>query len=352
MPVRAGAAEVREAEDLTRELFGVEDGFDVVLFQAEAIASLEAAVRALAVAGKPAASVMTSFYGGDMDAWFASGGATTVAIDLQSQDRAVTIEEVERLLDATPELKALALVQGEALTGLVNPIDEIAQAATRRGVPLMIDSVSSVGAEPFTPWRWGRTISVIGMQKALGGPTGVSVVVVERSLWADIEANPSAPRRSFLSLLDLKHKWLDRGRTEWPGMPNAEDVVALITALQAAQSQGIAAIEAKHQNAKRIARAAVGTIDGLTLAISDAEASGIATTFRLTNPALDGAAMIADLNATGVTTIKPAGDARTLRWVHYDDYANRDELERVGTALAEVASRTATGPRDPVEITR
>jgi aspartate aminotransferase-like enzyme len=342
VPAQTGAAEIREAEDLTRSLFEIGDEHDVLLFQAEAIASLEAATKALAVRDAPSVSVLTSVYGEDMAAWFAACGSTTATLDLLGQDRAATPAEVAQVLDEHPGVKALAIVQGEALTGMVNPIDEIAALAGSRGVALMIDSASSVGAEPFTPERWGPAISVIGAQKAMSGPAGLSVVVIERSLWANLEANPGAPRRSFLSLLDLKHNWLDRGRRGFFGSPNSEELFVLLRALRSLSERGIEAVQREHQQAKALARAAVRAIPELRLTVADDQASGISTTFRPQDPAIDPERLLTELAAHGVGSIKRGADAQTLRWVHYGEGARPEPVERAGEALSRAIRRQAS----------
>jgi len=57
---------------------------------------------------------------------------------------------------------------------------------------------------------------VIGPQKALAGPAGVSAVVTGPQGWARMDANPVAPRNSILSLLDWKRNWIDAGRATLP----------------------------------------------------------------------------------------------------------------------------------------
>ncbi len=335
MPAQAGAAEIRQAEDLTRELFGIGDGFDVVLFQAEAIALLEAAVKALAVPGEHAAGVLTSIYGQDMNAWFEASGCPTVSLDLVGQDRAATAGEVAALLDSDPEVTALQIVQGEALTGLFNPIDPIAQMADERGIALIIDSVSSVGSEPFTPELWGRAISVIGAQKGLGGPSGLSIAVIEKSLWELMENNPAAPRHSFLSLLDIKHNWLDRDRVAFHGMPSAEEMVVLLAALATSIERGITEIEAGSRSAAIAAREAIRGLDGFELTVlDDAQASGVATAFRAADPDVDPARVLASLRAQGITAVKEAPAPR-LRWTHYGAEAEPEAMARVAQALAD-----------------
>lgn len=80
------------------------------------------------------------------------------------------------------------------------------------GALFMLDAVASVGAEPLLPDAWGVDLCVIGAQKAMGGPAGVSAVSVSERAWERIAANPEAPRRSYLSLLDWKERWIDGGR--------------------------------------------------------------------------------------------------------------------------------------------
>lgn len=334
------AAEIREAEDLLRDVFDVPQTHDVVLFQAEAVALLEAAAKALATPESRAAAVLTSMYGEDLALWLESRGALTHRLDLQGLDRPVAISEVNELLDSGVDV--LAIVQGEALTGLVNPVDEVADAAASRGAVSIIDSVSSVGAEPFTPRRWGRAISVIGFQKAMRGPAGVSAAVIDRTLWPLIEANPRAPRHSFVSLLDIKHGWIDGGRTELPAAPNAEEVRSLTAALTRAQALGLTAIEAEHQAAAARARAFVREIEGIELTVAAGTPSGIATTFRVLGDDPSRTMLLKALAAGGVTALKTAPESANVRWMHYGTDAEIEQVERAGGLLAEVMGRRST----------
>ncbi|HEY0188817.1 MAG TPA: aminotransferase class V-fold PLP-dependent enzyme [Cellulomonas sp.] len=333
--------EVREAEDLVRSIFDIGPDHDVLLFQAEAVALLEAVARSLAVPGGAVGAVLTSVYGEDMALWGEASAARVRRLDLLDARRAVTVAEAEHLAGlagpgAGHAAGTLVVVQGEALTGVVNPVDAIAARLAGSGTTLLVDSVSSVGAEPFRPRQWGRAASVIGFQKAMGGPAGVSVVVLDRALWADVEANPSAPRHSFLSLLDLRERWLDAGRAELAVAPNSEEVRALNAALHRVDACGIEAVEAQHAAARDQARGIVRALDGVTLAVGDADASGIATTFTLDDPARPRAGLLAGLAAAGVTGLKTGPGEHLVRWMHYDQDALPAAVEAAGDALRAV----------------
>ncbi|HEY0214781.1 MAG TPA: aminotransferase class V-fold PLP-dependent enzyme [Cellulomonas sp.] len=326
-------SDVREVEDLVRSVFDVGPDQDVLLFQAEAVALLEAVARGLAVPGSTAGAVLTSVYGEDMALWFEANDARVHRLDLLDDLRSVTVAESVRLADG---VSTLVVVQGEALTGVVNPVDEIAGRLGGSGTTLLVDSVSSVGAEPFRPRRWGRAVSVIGFQKAMGGPAGVSVAVVDRAVWPVLAANPAAPRHSFLSLLDLRERWLDAGRGELAVAPNSEEIRALLAALRRADGIGIEAVEAQHVAAKVRVREAVRSLDGVTLAVADADASGIATTFTLDDPARSRAQLLAGLAAAGVTVLKPGPGDRLVRWMHYDTDALPQAVDAAAGALRTV----------------
>jgi pyridoxamine--pyruvate transaminase len=74
-----------------------------------------------------------------------------------------------------------------------------------------------------------------------------------------MEANPAAPRGSFLSLLDWKHRWIDGGRVAFPYTPSVSDVNGVHAALEEVVQQGVDAVIATHARAARACRAgAVG----------------------------------------------------------------------------------------------
>ncbi len=51
-------------------------------------------------------------------------------------------------------------------------------------------------------------------------------------------ANPNAPRRSYLSLLDWKERWIDAGRTALPHAPARLEMLALEACLERIESAG------------------------------------------------------------------------------------------------------------------
>jgi len=99
--------------------------------------------------------------------------------------------------------------------------------------------------------------------------------------WEKIESNPSAPRGSFLSLLDWKHRWIDGGRVAFPYTPSVSDVSGVRAALKEVLDEGLESSIAAHARAARACRAGVRAL-GLELwPRSDSYAANCATAVRV-----------------------------------------------------------------------
>jgi aspartate aminotransferase-like enzyme len=290
-PLRA--EDVARAEDGVARLLGVDavgvDAVgagpgdrhrDVLLVQAEAIAALEAVARSVAAPGTTAVNVVTGPYGALFGDWMRASGARVVDVRVPFDD-VVTADAVRDALDAEPGATVLALVHAEAATGGTNPVGQIAALARERGLLTVLDAVASVGAEPVTPAEWGIDVTVIGPQKALAGPAGVSAVAVSDAAWAVMDANPAAPRASFLSLLDLRDAWTRAGRAVIPGTPNVLETRALLAALDRVAAEGLDAVIARHAAARDQLVAGLDAL-GLTPWQSEPHArAAVATAVRL-----------------------------------------------------------------------
>src|SRR4051794_36202048 len=219
-----GAAQFASIEDRVARLLRTEQ--DVVIMQGEALLPLEGAIRSTAGPGTTALNVVTGPYGQTFGDWLRDCGATVIDLAVPFHT-AVTAGQIREALAAHPEIDFVSLVHAEAATGNTNPVAEIGEAVRAHGALFYLDAVASIGAEPVLPDAWGVDLCVIGAQKAMGGPAGVSAVSVSERAWARMAANPGAPRRSYLSLLDWKERWLDGGRTGLPLAPAPLGVVGL-----------------------------------------------------------------------------------------------------------------------------
>ncbi len=104
----------------------------------------------------------------------ASLGARVETLPLQS-DGTIDLEEVDLVLDASPELVSVQWVNQE--TGIVLPVPEIADRCHAAGVVLHVDAVQAVGRVKVDPDRTPLNLMSLSAHK-LGGPRAMGVLVV------------------------------------------------------------------------------------------------------------------------------------------------------------------------------
>ncbi|GLF98666.1 pyridoxal-phosphate-dependent aminotransferase family protein [Streptomyces yaizuensis] len=328
---------------------------DVVITQGEALLPLEGCIRSGARAGSTALNVVTGPYGQTFGNWLRDCGARVVDLEVPFHT-AVTAEQVERALAAHPEIDFVSLVHAEAATGNTNPVAEIGEVVRRHGALFMLDAVASVAAEPLLPDVWGVDLCVIGAQKAMGGPAGVSAVSVSPRAWERFAANPAAPRRSYLSLLDWKERWIDGGRKALLHAPAQLEMLALEACVERIESEGLTAVMERHAAAASATRAgALALGGGLEPYVYEAgDAAPVATTLRA--PAgTDASELVAKALATDPTLPLIAGGGalakEMIRVNHYGVDATRgavrSSLAALGAALAETGATV-----DPVAAGR
>jgi len=92
------------------------------------------------------------------------------------------LEQVERALQKE-RFDAVAAVHCETSTGVLNPIQEMANLCRRYKVLLIVDAISSMAIEPFEMDVWGVDICVSASQKGLESPPGLGLVAVRKAAW-------------------------------------------------------------------------------------------------------------------------------------------------------------------------
>ncbi|MEJ8309600.1 pyridoxal-phosphate-dependent aminotransferase family protein [Agrobacterium larrymoorei] len=251
---------------------------DVLLIQAEAVLALEAVATSLARPGVKALNIVTSPYGAWFGDWLKRGGSDVINL-VAEPGRTIAIEAVHQQLDEHPDIAVLSLVHAESATGILNPLEDIVGLARERGVLTVVDAVASIGGHALNVDEQGIDIVVIGPQKSLAGPAGISAISVSDRAWEMLQ-HGGAPRNSMLSLLDQKEQWLDSGRGALPGTPAPLEFFALDAALERLEAEGIDSVQARHRLAARATREAVVAL-GVELWVTDELASALVTAVKL-----------------------------------------------------------------------
>ncbi|MFB6835898.1 pyridoxal-phosphate-dependent aminotransferase family protein [Streptomyces sp. NPDC056361] len=316
---------------------------DVVITQGEALLPLEGCIRSGARAGSTALNIVTGPYGQTFGNWLRDCGATVVDLEVPFHT-AVTAAQVEQALAEHPEIDFVSLVHAEAATGNTNPVAEIGEVVRAHGALFYLDAVASIGAEPVLPDAWGVDMCIIGAQKAMGGPAGVSAVSVSARAWERFAANPAAPRRSYLSLLDWKERWIDGGRKALLHAPAQLEMLALEACVERIEAEGLDALMARHASAAAATRAGAAALGGgIEPYVYEArDAAPVATTLRV--PAgTDASELVAKaLAADPSLPLIAGGGALAKEMIRVNHYgvdatpgAVQSSLAALGAALAE-----------------
>ena len=229
-------------------------GNDVLLMQGEAVLGLEAAARSLVRPGSKVLNLVQGIFGKGMGYWLTGFGAELHEIEV-SYDDAVDPAEVERYLDQQPGIELVTVVHSETPSGTMSDLSAIGPIAHAHGALTLVDCVSSLGGMRLNTDEWHLDICVAGPQKCLGGPPGMSLMTVSEAAWERIRSNPTAPRASFLSMLDWKEQWIDGEK--FPFTPSVSDLHGVEAACDELLEEGLEASIARHELSAAACRAGV-----------------------------------------------------------------------------------------------
>jgi pyridoxamine--pyruvate transaminase len=248
----------RDTERMVAEIFGT-TSHEIILMQGEAILGLEAAARSLVREGTSCLNLVSGVFGKWFGFWLTAIGADLHEIEVP-YDQAVTGEAVDAYLTEHPEITVVSMVHSETPSGTLNPVWDIGPIARRHGAVTIVDCVSSWAGIELKPEEWQLDLLVAGPQKCLGGPPGMSLLAVSDQAWAAIEANPDAPRGSFLSILDWRDTW--HGKGTFPYTPSVSDLNGVHEACAQLLDEGLENSIARHQ---RVFDACWAGVEGMGL---------------------------------------------------------------------------------------
>ena len=109
----------------------------------------------------------------------------THSVARQAWGTPVDLDALARHLDAQPGFTHVAVVQHETSTGRLNDVAAVGRLCLKRNIALLVDAVSSFGAEALEFDAWGMTACVAGANKCLHGAPGVSFVILRRDALLD-----------------------------------------------------------------------------------------------------------------------------------------------------------------------
>ncbi len=199
-----------------------------------------------------------------------------VIIQETPEDVPVSVAALDHALGDDPSITHVAVVQCETTSGILNPVDDVAQVTARHRRRLLIDAMSAFGALPLDAARTPFDALVASSNKCLEGVPGIGFAIIRRS--ALEAARGQAPSVS----LDLHDQWASMEKTrQWRFTPPTHVIAALDQALaEHAAEGGVAGRGARYRRNCEVLVAGLRALGFETL-LPDALQAPIIVTVRM-----------------------------------------------------------------------
>lgn len=262
MPERVRAAMMRQAinhrgkefsgvyADCVRILktaFGTEN--DLFVISGSGTASMEAAVGNFG-RGRKIACLVNGKFGERLYKISQRYGA---ASEIGSEwGTPLDLARLEQELAAGAEM--VTLVHNETSAGIKNPAEKIGKLARKYDALLVMDGITSIGGDTVRADAWGADVVVVGSQKCLAAPAGLSAISVSSRAWERM----TEPRPYYLDLAAYK-KSASAKLMETPYTPAVPLFMALREACLIMEEEGLSERIARHRRMADAVRAAAKT---------------------------------------------------------------------------------------------
>lgn len=144
-----------------------------------------------------------------------------------------TEADIVKALDADPAITHIVMCHVDTGTGVLNPLEMVAEVARRRGKRLLVDAVASFGAFPLDVAKLDLEAVMISPNKCLESVPGVGLVVCKKS------SLEQAAKRSPSVVLDLHAQWaFFEEKGWWRTTPPTHVVAALAKACERHKAEG------------------------------------------------------------------------------------------------------------------
>ena len=262
------------------------------------------------------------------DRWFKMATSNGVPADKFASEwgQPTTPEMVDKAL-STGKYDLITITHNETSTGLMNPIEEIAEVVKKYpDVIFCVDMVSSAGGAKVEVDKLGIDICITSTQKCLGLPPGMAICTFSKKA---IERAETVENRGMYFDLLAMYKYILKKDHQYPSTPSLSHMFALDYKLEKMEKEGFENIFKRHEeNANFVREWAKKHFE---MFAEEKYASNTLTTILNTK-----GISVADLNKKlaerGFTISNGYGDLKekTFRIAHMADTTREELVELLG----------------------
>lgn len=171
----------------------------------------------------------------------------------------IELEKVKEALENGQNPKVVIMVHNETSTGVLNPAKEVGKLAKKHDAVFVLDCITSIGGDEVPVDELGADIAIVGSQKCLGAPPGLSAISVSERAWDLMLENKKGPY--YMDLVAYKKSFEKKQTPYTPALPL---FFALREALAVIKEEGM---EKRIERHGMLARAVRTAVTGLGLSL-------------------------------------------------------------------------------------
>jgi aspartate aminotransferase-like enzyme len=233
-----------ECVRILKTAFGTEN--DLFIISGSGTAAMEAAVANFGKDKKIACLVNGKFG----ERLYRIGQRYGEAVEIPSGwGTPLDLAALEQQLEQGVEM--VTLVHNETSAAIRNPAQEVGRLCRKHGALFVMDGITSIGGDTVEADRWGADVAIVGSQKCLAAPAGLSAISVSSRAWDCLVKNPPY----YLDLAAYR-KNAKNTPMETPYTPAVPLFFALKEACMILEEEGLANRIARHQRMAQSVRAA------------------------------------------------------------------------------------------------
>ena len=309
---------------------GMADAYRAVTLAGSGTSAVEAMLATFAPDNRVTLVLANGVYGERMARMLEAHGKP-YRLAAQPWTAAIDVAAVNRELEAETAISHVAVVHHETTTGRLNALAELGALCRQRQVTLLLDAVSSFGAEAIEADAWNIGALAGTANKCLHGVAGLSFVLARNELLA------GPAYRAGSLYLDLRSYAATQHRDGYsPFTLPVQVAFALREALAEHAEAGGSEVRRRSYLARAARVAATLNAAGLKTLLPESAYSSVLWSWRL--PAGTSYARLHDaLKAEGFVIYAGQGDlgAQIFRVAHMGDI-RPDDLDRLCSALARI----------------
>ena len=320
-------AVMRHVRDEIADLAGGGSDWSTVIFSGSGTAAVEATIASVVPEDGKLLVIDNGVYGDRIRQMAAAHRIAHTTLHYNWTE-APKPDDVDRAFTEDPSLTHLAVVHHETTTGLLNPIEALADVCRRHGKSLIVDAMSSFAGEPMNVRESAIDYLISSSNKCLQGMAGLSFCVARRSALEGLK--DITPRSVYLNLYA---QWKAEEADNTPFTPAIQIFFALKQAIAETRVEGLDARCRRYREAAAELRRGMLEL-GLEPIVSPEWRSNTLTTF----PLPEGVAYDALHDA-----MKERG---------YVIYAGQGDLKKWAFRIANLGTLTAADMRGVVAAVR